>query len=214
MFHDTRQPRTRSLKVIAGITGVILAGGQSRRFGANKALALLAGRRLIEHPAGVLSGLFAQRLLVTNTPEQYDFLGWPMIADRFPGAGPWPASMRRFVRRKMNGSLSRPATCPPFARRRSIFSALAQADGMPWYPGCMTGRSRYAPSMPNRPCLRWWSLYGRVSSKSRPCWPGCEPGWSARASCRPTQPVQAGSSTSTPRPTLPSWPRSHHQKTP
>jgi len=74
--------------VIAGITGVILAGGQSRRFGANKALALLAGRRLIEHPAGVLSGLFAQRLLVTNTPEQYDFLGWPMIADRFPGAGP------------------------------------------------------------------------------------------------------------------------------
>lgn len=74
--------------MIEGITGVLLAGGQSRRFGTNKALAELAGRRLIEHPAEVLTTLFARRLLVTNTPEQYGFLGWPMTGDRFPGAGP------------------------------------------------------------------------------------------------------------------------------
>lgn len=74
--------------MIAGITGVLLAGGQSRRFGTNKALAVLAGRRLIEHPAGVLTTLFAHRLLITNTPEQYTFLGWPMTGDRFPDAGP------------------------------------------------------------------------------------------------------------------------------
>ena len=74
--------------MIANITGIILAGGRSLRFGANKALAELAGQPLITHPAGVLATLFAHRLLITNTPDQYAFLGWPMAGDRFPGGGP------------------------------------------------------------------------------------------------------------------------------
>jgi len=69
-------------------TGVLLAGGRSRRFGANKALADLHGCRLIEHPARVLERLFPHRLLVTNTPELYQFLGWTMLPDLHPGAGP------------------------------------------------------------------------------------------------------------------------------
>lgn len=36
--------------------GAILAGGQSRRFGKDKALALLAGRPLIEHAIAMLAG--------------------------------------------------------------------------------------------------------------------------------------------------------------
>ncbi|MFH7320488.1 NTP transferase domain-containing protein [Desulfurivibrio sp. D14AmB] len=70
------------------VTGVILAGGRSSRFGSNKALALYRGRPLIEHVARVLSGLFDRRLLVTNSPEEYAFLGWPMTGDLTPGAGP------------------------------------------------------------------------------------------------------------------------------
>jgi molybdopterin-guanine dinucleotide biosynthesis protein A len=69
-------------------TGVLLAGGKSRRFGTNKALTKLAGRLLIEHPATVLADLFTHRLLITNTPEEYAFLGWPMAADIYPDAGP------------------------------------------------------------------------------------------------------------------------------
>ena len=69
-------------------TGVILAGGRSSRFGSNKALALYRGRPLIEHVARVLSGLFDRRLLVTNSPEEYAFLGWPMTGDLTRGAGP------------------------------------------------------------------------------------------------------------------------------
>ena len=72
----------------ADCTGVLLAGGQSRRFGSNKALAGLDGCHLIEHPARVLAELFGQLLLVTNRPELYEFLGWPTTPDLSPGSGP------------------------------------------------------------------------------------------------------------------------------
>ncbi len=74
--------------MVDDVTGVILAGGASSRFGSNKALASHDGRPLISHAADTLEHLFAQRLLVTNTPETYAFLGWPSVADRFRGAGP------------------------------------------------------------------------------------------------------------------------------
>ncbi|MEN8134905.1 MAG: molybdenum cofactor guanylyltransferase [Thermodesulfobacteriota bacterium] len=69
-------------------TGVLLAGGKSSRFGSNKALTKLAGRPMIEHPAKILADLFENRLLITNSPAEYAFLGWPMIGDIYPDAGP------------------------------------------------------------------------------------------------------------------------------
>ncbi|OGQ94621.1 MAG: hypothetical protein A2521_06255 [Deltaproteobacteria bacterium RIFOXYD12_FULL_57_12] len=73
---------------IPDVTGVILAGGRSRRFGANKALADLAGRPLIAHVAAVLRGLFASCLVVTDKPTAYAFLGLPTTGDLYPGNGP------------------------------------------------------------------------------------------------------------------------------
>lgn len=73
---------------IAGVAGVILAGGASSRFGTNKALADYGGRPLIAHIAALLSRLFPERLVVTNTPADYDFLGWPTVGDRYRHAGP------------------------------------------------------------------------------------------------------------------------------
>ncbi len=69
-------------------TGVLLAGGKSSRFGSNKALTKLAGRTMIEHPAKILTELFKNRLLITNTTAEYAFLGWPMTGDIYPDAGP------------------------------------------------------------------------------------------------------------------------------
>lgn len=70
------------------VAGVILAGGKSSRFGSNKALALHCGTTLIQGISQRLAGLFPETLLVTNTPEAYDFLGWPMTADLYQGFGP------------------------------------------------------------------------------------------------------------------------------
>lgn len=70
------------------ITGVILAGGQSRRFGSNKALALWRGKPLIQHVAESMSVVFSRVLLSTNSPEEYDFLGLEPVQDEFKGLGP------------------------------------------------------------------------------------------------------------------------------
>lgn len=74
--------------MIADTAGVLLAGGKSSRFGSNKALVSFQGRPLISHAEELLKSLFAETLLVTNTPEAYTFLEWPMTGDIFPGAGP------------------------------------------------------------------------------------------------------------------------------
>lgn len=73
---------------ITNTAGVILAGGRSSRFGSNKALAIVDGKPLVQHVAETLNALFAETLLVTNTPEAYSFIGWPTVADQFPGHGP------------------------------------------------------------------------------------------------------------------------------
>jgi molybdopterin-guanine dinucleotide biosynthesis protein A len=73
---------------INDIAGVILAGGRSSRFGSNKALAIVDGKPLIEHVADLMSGLFAECLLVTNTPAEYEFLSLPMTRDRYKECGP------------------------------------------------------------------------------------------------------------------------------
>ena len=72
---------------IAGVTGVILAGGESSRMGRNKALLPYRGGRFIEAIYRQLSGLFDEVLVVTNTPKQYAFLGCRMVSDIYLGMG-------------------------------------------------------------------------------------------------------------------------------
>lgn len=72
---------------MAGVTGVILAGGKSSRMGSNKALLPYRGGRFIEAIHRQLSGLFDEVLVVTNTPEQYAFLGCRMVSDIYRDMG-------------------------------------------------------------------------------------------------------------------------------
>jgi molybdopterin-guanine dinucleotide biosynthesis protein A len=70
------------------VTGVIQAGGLSTRMGGHpKALIELGGRRIIERVVGAVQGAVDDLLIVTNTPEQYAFLGLPMVPDAMPGRG-------------------------------------------------------------------------------------------------------------------------------
>ena len=73
---------------IKDIAGVILAGGSSTRIGSNKALTIVNGKPLIQNVADLVSGLFQECLLVTNTPEEYKFLSLPMTYDRYKASGP------------------------------------------------------------------------------------------------------------------------------
>lgn len=55
--------------------------------GRPKALMALGGRRIVDRVADVLAAVTSDLLLVTNTPELYEPLGIPMVADVFPGGG-------------------------------------------------------------------------------------------------------------------------------
>src|SRR3990172_6765891 len=70
------------------VSGVILAGGRSRRMGGSpKALVPFGDRPLIRHIVEKLAAVLPDCLVVTNSPELYAFLGLPMVADVFPEGG-------------------------------------------------------------------------------------------------------------------------------
>ena len=68
------------------LTAAITAGGQSSRFGSDKALACWQGRPLLEHVAGGLAG--CERRLLIAPPGKYTLPGWEPWPDTRPGEGP------------------------------------------------------------------------------------------------------------------------------
>lgn len=73
---------------VEGITGLILAGGKSTRYGKNKALVELDGVRLIERVIRVMGSVFQRLIILTNTPHEYAYLKLPMVEDLIKGLGP------------------------------------------------------------------------------------------------------------------------------
>lgn len=72
---------------IIDVTGVILAGGHSSRMGSNKALLPYRGGRFVEAIHRLLHDIFPEVILVTNNPEQYDFLPCRKVPDLYEGVG-------------------------------------------------------------------------------------------------------------------------------
>ena len=69
------------------VTGVILAGGTSRRMGQNKALLQLGDDPLIAHVIRRMRLATDELLLITNNPAEYAHLGLPMHSDIVPNTG-------------------------------------------------------------------------------------------------------------------------------
>ena len=69
------------------VTGVILAGGTSRRMGQNKALIQLGDDSLIGHVIRRMRFVTDELLLITNTPTEYAYLGLSMHSDIVPNTG-------------------------------------------------------------------------------------------------------------------------------
>jgi len=74
--------------LIREVSGVILAGGKSRRFGKNKAFVKIDGIPLIEKVTAVMRSVFQYTVLITNTPAEYAHLDLPMQEDLIKGLGP------------------------------------------------------------------------------------------------------------------------------
>jgi molybdopterin-guanine dinucleotide biosynthesis protein A len=70
------------------ITGVVLAGGKSQRFGQDKSLYPFKGKTLVEYAISALQPWCSRVLISTNNPHAYAFTGMPTIADLYPNCGP------------------------------------------------------------------------------------------------------------------------------
>ncbi len=69
------------------ITGLVLAGGASRRMGRNKAFLELDGRPLIQLVVERMASVCAEVLVVAGDAQPYAGLGLPVVEDRFRGVG-------------------------------------------------------------------------------------------------------------------------------
>ncbi len=69
------------------ITGIVLAGGKSRRMGVDKGLMLYQGKPMISYSISLLKH-FCSRIIISTSNTKYEDFGLPIISDSFPNAGP------------------------------------------------------------------------------------------------------------------------------
>lgn len=67
------------------MTGVVLAGGESKRLGFNKAFAEVGDKPIIVRALDVLKGLFEEVFIVALEAEPFEHLGVPVRTDLLPG---------------------------------------------------------------------------------------------------------------------------------
>jgi len=67
---------------------IILAGGKSRRFGSNKELCIIDGIPLIQKVIDVAKSITKNITIVSNKPENLNFISFPKYKDIIPNIGP------------------------------------------------------------------------------------------------------------------------------
>lgn len=72
------------------ISGVILAGGENKRFaGVNKSNLIIEGASIISRIVNIISEIFPEIIIVTNTPEEFQaFDNYRIVPDQFLKVGP------------------------------------------------------------------------------------------------------------------------------
>lgn len=112
------------------ITGVILAGGKSRRMGQDKAFLPFGRGVLIERVIDVLQQVADEMLLITNTPERYARFKLPMASDVIPEGGSLGGVYSGLIRAQTPSSLvlacDMPFVNPAFLRM--LCELAPQAD--------------------------------------------------------------------------------------
>lgn len=70
------------------VTGIVLAGGASRRMGRNKALLPMGEASMIERAVQAIGKVSSRVIISTNDPKSYHFLGVECVLDIHAGKGP------------------------------------------------------------------------------------------------------------------------------
>ena len=70
------------------ITGIILSGGKSTRMGENKSFLKMNNKTIIENVVEMMNSIFSKVILITNTPDEYEFLNLEIYTDIYKNVGP------------------------------------------------------------------------------------------------------------------------------
>ena len=124
--------------MIADCTAIVMAGGQSRRMGGDKATTLLGEQTLLQRVVDIVEPLFGELRISVRAPRAD--LPWPQIGDRHQDAGPL-AGLCAALEAARTPWIFALATDMPFvkpaliellAQRRAGFDAVVPvADGHP-----------------------------------------------------------------------------------
>jgi molybdopterin-guanine dinucleotide biosynthesis protein A len=69
------------------ISCIVLAGGEGRRLGTDKAFLRIGGRVLIEGIVEKMAQIGDEVIIVTNSPQRYGYLEARLVGDIYPGKG-------------------------------------------------------------------------------------------------------------------------------
>ena len=121
--------RMSNAKEKGSCSGAVLAGGQSRRFGEDKAHAILAGKPLVSHVVETLQALFEDVLIVANEPVAYEHFDVTVVSDIVRGAGSLGGLLTALVHAKADRCFV--VACDmPFLNPNLIRRMLGRCKGM------------------------------------------------------------------------------------
>ncbi len=131
---------------------MVLAGGESRRLGSNKALLPLGERRVIEEVVERLQAVLQTVYLVVNDPEPFTYLGLPLVHDEVPHQGP------------LMGLYSGLLACPtpwalvvacdtPFLEPRLLQGMIEHQRHSPVLMPLVTGEPQPMPALYSKECI-------------------------------------------------------------
>ena len=134
------------------VTGVVLAGGRSSRFGRDKALLTLDGETLLARAVRILGGLTGE-VLVLGPPERAaQAPSARVIPDERPGDGPLPALATAL--REMRGErLIAVATDMPLLNAELLAYLLDRSDDYDVTVPRVGGRTQQLHAVYARTCL-------------------------------------------------------------
>lgn len=144
------------------LLGVVLAGGQARRFGRDKALATLAGIALLDHAAQALRAVADEIAIVgRDSPAYVSIADWPAT-----GLGPLGGlcgALRHARDRQFDAVLSLPCDTPSLPAgllgdlaRRGVASFVAETPVIGLWPCGLADRlSEYLEGGGNRAVRAW-----------------------------------------------------------
>jgi molybdopterin-guanine dinucleotide biosynthesis protein A len=134
-------------------SGAVLAGGESRRFGRDKAQAMLGGKSLVSHVVETLQSLFEDVLIVTNQPVSYERFDVTVVSDIVRGAGSLGGLLTALVHAKAERCFV--VACDmPFLQVASIRRMLGRCEGYDVVVPCVECDLQPLHAIYSKRCIR------------------------------------------------------------